>query len=302
MAQHIIIAADDDGLFNALLKRPDIAWPTVFLFLAAALLYGVGVYAGIQGWWHIGISIALNALATFWFFTVFHDASHNALSLRRGLNDWLGRISIFPMTPLPMFRAFRFIHMQHHRFANEGGDKDPDGWCGEGVWWSLPFRWATLDCKYYVWYLPKLMQRPMSERIDIVVSTTVSLSVIALLIAFGYWKMLFLLWFFPSRIAIFFLALAFDYLPHWPYKVAESVNKYQATSVRVGYEKVLTPLLLSQNYYLVHHLYPLVPFYRYVSIWRARERFHLAQSPLLVDVFSRELETPRYLAIRNCAL
>ena len=71
---------------------------------------------------------------------------------------------------------------------------------------------------------------------------------------------------------------------HVVYKTAAQ-NKYQATSNRKGFEWLLTPLLLSQNYHLVHHLYPTVPFYRYLRVWRAREAFHRSRNPAQVSAF-----------------
>ena len=42
-------------------------------------------------------------------------------------------------------------------------------------------------------------------------------------------------------------------------------NRYRATRNRVGMEWLFTPVLLSQNYHLVHHLHPSVPFHRYMQ-------------------------------------
>jgi fatty acid desaturase len=39
---------------------------------------------------------------------------------------------------------------------------------------------------------------------------------------------------------------------------------------------LLTPVLLFQNYHLIHHLIPTVPFYRYGRIWRAKKDFLIA--------------------------
>ena len=186
--------------------------------------------------------------------------------------------------------------MQHHRFSNEADD--PDSWCGRGRAWTLPLRWASLDLHYYVWYLPKLMSRPRDEIREVVVTLIFSFSMLTWLIANGWGMALLVYWLLPARIAIICLALAFDYLPHSPYKATDAENKYQATSVRTGMEWFLTPLLMSQNYHLVHHLYPLVPFYRYVRVWRAKERFHLSQAPLMVTLGNRELSTEQYLSAR----
>ena len=37
-----------------------------------------------------------------------------------------------------------------------------------------------------------------------------------------------------------------------------------------------------QNYHLVHHLYPTVPFYRYGKVWKAREQYHREYSGSMI--------------------
>lgn len=300
---------DNPAQFKALIQRPNVAWPTVMLFVVAWTMYIAGTYLALSGQLPPVLAIAINALAVFWLFSVFHDASHSSVCQNRKLNDWFGRVSIMAFTPLPVFKIFRFVHMQHHRFSNEADD--PDFYCGSGPRWSLPLRWASLDLHYYYWYLPRLFKvsvrpfsvslgRPVAELRDALLTLAVSFSLIAAVLASGWGMELLLYWLLPARIAIFFLALAFDYLPHAPYKATDAENKYQATSVRAGWEWLLTPLLLSQNYHLVHHLYPLVPFYRYVKVWRSRERFHLEQTPLMLSpVSNRELTQSEYLALRG---
>ena len=290
---------DNPNEFKALMQRPMVAWPTIALFVAALGLYIVATTMGLRGSWPLAAVVCCNAVATYCLFTVFHDASHGSISLNRTLNDWLGRIAILTFSPLPIFRSFRYIHMQHHRFSNEADD--PDMWCGAGSKWTLPLRWATLDLHYYAWYLPKLFSRPKAEIRETLITLAFSFTLLAALISQGAGMALLLYWLLPSRIAIFFLALAFDYLPHSPYKATDAENKYIATSIRAGWEWMLTPLLLSQNYHLVHHLYPLAPFYRYIKLWRARESFHLAQTPLIRSIGNKELSVNEYLAFRQAA-
>jgi fatty acid desaturase len=51
-------------------------------------------------------------------------------------------------------------------------------------------------------------------------------------------------------------------------------------------------LLAYQNYHLMHHLYPTIPFYRYRKAWLARLDQHLARKPAIVKPFSlQRLET-----------
>ena len=282
---HVPHSNDNEALFKRLCRRPDIAWPTLLLLVVALALFGTSVVLFLSASISLGFAVALNALAAYLAFTVAHDASHNAVSTHRSLNDWAGRIGTLLLSPVPFFRMFRYIHMQHHRFANE--DSDPDLYCGRGPAWLLPLKWATLDLHYFACYLnPTLFRsRPKKEQLEFVWACGWALGSASMFVAAGYGLEYLLLFILPTRIAVFFLAFAFDFLPHYPHTVQGREAPYQATANRVGFEWLLTPLLLSQNYHLVHHLYPTLPFYRYVRVWRAREHFHLAQQPSQVSAF-----------------
>jgi len=156
---------DDPVLFEALIKRPKIAWPTIMLLVAAYVLFGVSTLAYVEGKLSLYWAILINTTAAYMSFTPAHDASHNAVSSNRQLNEWVGRIATVLQSPVPFFRTFRYIHMQHHRFTNDE-TRDPDAYVGAGPHWLLPFRWATLDLNYFYYYLKPsvFMQRPKSER------------------------------------------------------------------------------------------------------------------------------------------
>ena len=89
----------------------------------------------------------------------------------------------------------------------------------------------------------------------------------------------------PERIAMFVLAWWFDWLPHHGLEETQSENRYRATRNRVGMEWLFTPLMLSQNYHLVHHLHPSVPFYRYVKTWRRNEEAYLERNAAISTAF-----------------
>ena len=59
----------------------------------------------------------------------------------------------------------------------------------------------------------------------------------------------------------------FVFLPHHPADISQHENKYAASTIRKGWEWILTPLMAYHNYHLIHHLYPTVPFYRYLKVW-----------------------------------
>ncbi len=144
------------------------------------------------------------------------------------------------------------------------------------------------DIRYYAYYMPKMSQRPRAELVESAWAIVFFLVTVGGLVAAGFGSEVLLYWFLPGRIAIVMLVLTFSVLPHVPHEVTQNNDKFRATNVRLGHEWLLSPLLLNQNYHLVHHLYPTVPFYRYLAVWRAKERFHRAQHPMLLPAFSNQ--------------
>ena len=51
--------------------------------------------------------------------------------------------------------------------------------------------------------------------------------------------------------------------PHCPAQISAKEDKYKETTIRLAKEWLLTPLMVYQNY----HLYPSVPFYKYIKVW-----------------------------------
>lgn len=294
---------DQPEVFKQLSQRPKVAWPTVLLWIFAAGVWGLSTWAGVTERLSYVWVLLINGWATFLAFTVLHDASHRAVSTRQWVNALFGQLSVIFLTPAPAFTFFRFVHMQHHRFTNEGGDQDPDYWVSQGKQWLLPFKWPFLDLYYYYWYIPRVKQRTKKEQREFLVTITSLLFILDGLYTLGWLDEFLLYHFLPARIAAFILAFAFDYLPHRPHDVTGKEAPYQATNVRVGLEWLLTPVLLYQNYHLVHHLHPLVPFYRYIKVWKARERTLLEQEAAMVSPLAgRSVNVERYMSHRKSHL
>ncbi|MEH6347324.1 MAG: fatty acid desaturase [Bermanella sp.] len=280
-------ATDNEALFKQLTKRPQIAWPTVALFIFLSVGLFTSTYCVLQDIIPFWAALCLNSLFIYQAFTVVHDATHNSLSLNKTLNQTLGQVATFMLSPVLSFKTMRYVHMQHHRFANDP-IKDPDHWLSTGSLWTLPFRLSVLDLRYTFYYLRNGLwkTRPKSEiQSQLIAQITGILTFVAIYQA-GFLMDAILLWILPSRIAILFLALAFAFLPHYPHDASAQENQYKASNNRVGFEWLLTPLLLGQNYHLVHHLYPTVPFYRYLRVWKAKEKTHLENDPLTMKAFS----------------
>jgi ring-1,2-phenylacetyl-CoA epoxidase subunit PaaE len=281
--------------------------PLVALPTLALLVGGLGVWAGstalaVTGTWPWPISVALNAAASFVLFTVSHDAAHNAVSSNATVTSWMGRLATVLFAPHAGFRTWRFIHMQHHRFTNHDDGSDPDTYTHTGPRWQLPLRWLTVDLHYMRFYLPRLAERPRAERLELFATWAVVVAASAALIATGNGLWLVVLYFLPIRLAVLFLAWSFDFLPHHGLEDhTPKTNRFRATRNRVGAEWLISPLLLNQNYHLVHHLHPVIPFYRYLRVWRRSEEAYLAHDPELSDVRGRPLTTEEYRRLREMA-
>jgi len=278
---------------------PGISLPALGLLAAGLLLWWGSTLAYIGGLWPWPLSTALNALASYLLFTVAHDASHHSLSSSERANTWMGRTATVFFAPHAGFRTWRFIHMQHHRFTNHHDGSDPDDYTNRGPGWQAPLRWLTIDLWYMVFYLPRLASRPSRERWELAATWVLVFGACGWTIASGNLFGLVVLYLLPVRIAVMFLGFAFDYLPHHGLESTPAEDRLKSTRLRVGSERLLSPLLLYQNYHLVHHLHPLVPFHRYLAVWWRGEEQYLLGEPALTTVRGRPLTVEEYRAMRG---
>lgn len=254
------------------LQPPLIAWPTLLLFFLAFSIFVGSIYWCVASRLPLLAGFFINAICQFIMFTILHDASHRSLSQIPWINESVGTIATVILTPIAGIKIFRFIHMQHHRFTNGGVTKDPDQWSAEGPKWLLVFRWMFFDVHYVQWYLKHWDERPIREHLEILIILPGAILLISVLTAAGYgWQALWL-WILSGRLAAAFLVATFDYLPHIPHDTTAQENEYKATNIRPTLSWVMTPLLLGQNYHLIHHLYPRIPFYKYIWVWHHAEK------------------------------
>jgi fatty acid desaturase len=280
---------------------PAISIPALGILVGGLALWWASTLAYIGGVWPWPVSTLLNAVASYVLFTVAHDASHHSLSSSAAANNWLGRIATAFFAPHAGFRTWRYIHMQHHRFTNHDDGSDPDHYTNRGPAWQAPLRWLTIDLWYMVFYLPRVSSRPRGERVELALTWAVIFGASIAAIATGHLFDLIVLYYLPVRLAVMFLGFAFDYLPHHGLHDTPEQDRLKTTRNRVGAERVLSPVLLFQNYHLVHHLHPLVPFHRYLAVWWRNEEAYLAGEPALSTVRGRPLTSEEYRRLRELA-
>lgn len=243
-------------------RKPWIDAPIVTLALVCVMATTFAVLGARYAWWPWWFSIGLGFLGAFAGFTPVHEAVHTNVSQWRPLNAAVGHLCALLLTGA--FRPYCFLHREHHLHTNARSE-DPDFWCGEGPRWLLPLRWFTQDIGYLKFYFQRWSSRPLVERAELLFCSAlyVGLAIATLAVDWRWCYAILMGWFVPARLALFALAATFSWLPHHPH---EETNPYLATSVRS--KSWLTWLLLGQNYHLVHHLDPSLPFYRLQRQWR----------------------------------
>jgi fatty acid desaturase len=259
-----------------------VAWGTIALFTGLSAAWIAGLAGGALGRIPAPIAVALSTAGAFAAFTVMHDASHHAVGRARWISALLGHAAASIL--LVRFVAFQNVHLRHHRFTGDPA-RDPDRWSGDGPAWQLPLRLATADLHYYFEYDPRDGVTRQGH-IEALASAVLLGAAVAGLCASGHAADFALFWLLPARLALFFLAYSFDYIPHQrPHGRPAAADRYHASFVIEG--RAATVLLLCQNYHLVHHLHPGVPFYRCPAIWRARREELAARGVRPVPLFAR---------------
>lgn len=275
------------------------AWPTGALYAGTLLLFAMQM-AGFFAWhWPLWLTIPMGAAVTFLMFSVLHESTHHAISTNTTVNNLFGHLSMPFVVAWATYPLLKFLHIEHHRNTNEVKSIDPDAWCDGGPKLLLPLRWMTIDLWYVVFYMRRLKDRPRTEVATTFVVFVGVWAAFGSIIALGGGPEFLLAYLIPNRLGVLVLAWWFDYLPHHGLTTTQRENKYQATRIRVGGERVLTPLFVYQNYHLVHHLHPSIPFYRYIVAWKRNEQAYLDRNAAISTWFGRSLTPSEYRTWRR---
>ena len=109
------------------------------------------------------------------------------------------------------------------------------------------------------------------------------------MIALGYGIEALCLWLIPTWIASGALGFVLDWIPHHPH-----TNTGRWTNARILDCSWLTVPMLGQNYHLVHHLWPRVPFYRYGILFHAQRELLISHgSPIVSPGATIQVRLPR---------
>lgn len=230
--------------------------PTTWLFIGSALTVSTGVYVYLSETLPIFISVMTITLGLYYGFTVLHDGVHGAIKKNSFFATLMPHIWGFLLTF--SFPFFQGVHIQHHAHTNIKG-QDPDyvlsslskisGILLGGIW---------IYCSYQYHFFSRRLWRNRWALFEVVACDIFYLGILAYAIYDGWAMDLFLLWILPLIITLYLLVYTFDYLPHFPHHSSERLHCARAYG-----GKLLSAWMCAQNYHLVHHLWPAIPWYRY---------------------------------------
>jgi beta-carotene hydroxylase len=198
----------------------------------------------------------INVVALHMSGTVIHDACHNVAHRDKLMNAILGHGSALMLGFA--FPVFTRVHMQHHANVNDP-DNDPDHFVSTGgPLWLIAARFFYHE----VFFFKRRLWRKY-ELLEWFLSRLFVASVVFVACQYGFLGYILNFWFSPALVVGLALGLFFDYLPHRPF-----TDRDRWKNARVYPSPILNILILGQNYHLVHHLWPSVPWYYYQRAYR----------------------------------
>jgi beta-carotene hydroxylase len=239
------------------LKAPGGFNPNVTMFFSALSLITLST-CGYWLWsWPDWICFSANVLALHLSGTVIHDASHNSAHSNRTFNAILGHGSALMLGFA--FPVFTRVHLQHHAHVNDP-ENDPDHFVSTGgPLWMIAARFFYHE----IFFFKRQLWRKY-ELLEWFLSRLFVATIVVVACQYGFIGYVMNFWFVPALVVGIALGLFFDYLPHRPF---QERNRWK--NARVYPSPLLNLLILGQNYHLVHHLWPSIPWYKYQPAYYA---------------------------------
>lgn len=231
--------------------------PTLLMMAAATAIVALSV-CGYWLWgWYDWVCFSMNVLALHLSGTVIHDASHNAAHRDRRVNAILGHSSALMLGFA--FPVFTRVHLQHHAHVNDP-ENDPDHFVSTGgPLWLIAARFFYHE----VFFFKRRLWRKY-ELLEWFLSRAVVVAIVWVAIRYDFIGYILNFWFSPALVVGLALGLFFDYLPHRPFE-----DRDRWKNARVYPSRILNVAILGQNYHLIHHLWPSIPWYRYQGAYYA---------------------------------
>lgn len=245
---------------------PDFGWRTLLLEVELFALFAVATGLAVTGVIPMWLGFIGNTIFLYALYTVVHEAVHSNISSRTKSLRWVdGAAGILACAPLWLnFHQHKRQHMAHHAHTNE--DSDPDIYARGGfmswVFVRLPVALLNYFNPFQQYRDCRRFNCTQREYVYTAISFTVHSAIVLGLLAAGYWREVLFLWLVPWWIGQTVMLTFFTWTPHHDH---HETGRYRNT--RVSLFPFANFLLQGQNYHLIHHMMPAIPYFRYKAVF-----------------------------------
>nr|AJF34466.1 fatty acid desaturase [Eleftheria terrae] len=261
-------------------------WHSLAGVSAGYLIVAAAILAGEYSAWLYPLAVLVIGARQRALTTILHDAAHGRAARSRRLN-WLVGTYLSGYLVFQTFRLYRQSHvMNHHGHLGEA-EHDPDFqlYLDAGLYSGMNrsrFFWrqvvATLllvNAPAYLWYVTRHRSVALlKSREELLGFTLFWAAVAALLTMFGGWRLFLMYWLVPYMTSFLVIGRFIEIAEHFP-MLGTPQARTVLHSTRNRFSHGLEALFFSmhnENYHLVHHLRPEIPYWNLPKAHRAMLR------------------------------
>jgi fatty acid desaturase len=261
-----------------------VEWPTLWLLAATYGLWGLGTT------WLAAVSLPLGILVTAVAVAQFSSAQHEVLHGHPFRRQWLNEALVFPgLTLVVPYGRFRDLHLAHHHdpALTDPYDDPESNYLDPQVWAGLP--------RSLQWLLR--VNNTLAGRMLLgpaIGTVTLLRGDLAAIRSGDRGALAAWAWHLPAvALVLAWLATA-GQMPLWAWLVATYLGhsllkirtflehraheQARARTVVIEDRGPLSLLYLNNNYHVVHHMHPQVPWYRLPALYRANREHYLRRN------------------------
>ena len=259
-------------------------WPTIMLLVVC---YGGWAMATT---WLAALWLPLGIAAAGVFAALHSSLCHEVLHGHPTRYDRVNEALVFPALGLFVpYQRFRDTHLAHHRdeFLTDPYDDPESNYMDPDVWARLP-GWVRRLLMLNNTLLGRMLIGPVVSQVTFVR---------------GDWRLIRAgardilrawLWHVPAVAVVLWWIVGVSAMPVWAFVISAylgfSILKIRTFLEHRAHEKargrtviiedrgILALLFLNNNFHVVHHMHPKVPWYRLPAMYRARKAHYLARN------------------------
>jgi len=250
---------------NSVSGAENFAWRTLVLAIVVVTAYtAITLFFLLD---RMSLTLGILAASGIYYvaYTVFHEAVHGNINGEsrslRWINDTVGYA--IGQILCVSFCAHKEQHLRNHNHRNEPSHQERVGLVRDAI--------AVAKLQYRDFFTQNWLSSASIERKKVIIEIALMIFLRGVLIVI----------YTPLETAIFFIGylvfgtLILIFLFIWlVHPSAKNAHTYQNTITFIfpkPIHKLLTWLWLFQNYHIIHHLFPRVPFYKYQSMFHEIE-------------------------------